>query len=196
MLTDEVPRPSRPSVPGVRPGERGRRRWRQALIAASALVLLLAGLTARLFVWPPAGMPDRVDAIIMLNNPGDPWPVARQLAREHRARYLVVSQGTVASHYACPAPVPGVKMICFHPSPATTQGEAEFAGRLASKYHWRSMVVVTIAPQDFRARLRLERCFDGHVYVMTSSLPLRSWPYQVAYEWGATIKALTVQRAC
>ena len=196
MLTDEVPRPSRPSRPGVRPGERARRRWRQALIAASALVLLLAGLTARLFVWPPAGMPDRVDAILMLNNPGDPWPVARQLAREHRARYLVVSQGTVASHYACPAPVPGVKLICFHPSPATTQGEAEFAGRLASKYHWHSVVIVTIVPQDFRARLRLERCFGGQVYVMTGSLPLRSWPYQIAYEWGATIKALTVQRSC
>ena len=107
-----------------------------------------------------------------------------------------LSQGTVASHYACPAPVPGVKLICFHPSPPTTQGEAEFAGRLASRYHWHSVVVVTIAPQDFRARLRLERCFSGQVYVMTSSLPLRSWPYQIAYEWGATIKALTVQRSC
>jgi len=80
----------------------------------------------------------------------------------------------------------------YHPSPATTQGEAEFAGRLASKYHWHSVVIVTIVPQDFRARLRLERCFGGQVYVMTGSLPLRSWPYQIAYEWGATIKALTV----
>lgn len=193
MLTDEVPRPSGPAV---RPPARARRRLRRALIAAAALVLLLAGLTARLFVWPPAGMPDRVDAILMLNAPGDPLPVALRLAREHRARYLVVSQGTVASHYACPAPVPGVRLICFHPSPATTQGEAEFAGRLASRYHWHSVVVVTIAPQGFRARLRLERCFGGQVYVMTGSLPLRSWPYQIAYEWGATIKALTVQRSC
>jgi uncharacterized SAM-binding protein YcdF (DUF218 family) len=192
VLTDEVPRPSGPAV---RPPRRARRR-RRVLIAAAALVLLLAGLTARLFVWPPTGMPDRVDAILMLNTPGDPLPVALQLAREHRARYLVVSQGTVASHYACPAPVPGVKLICFHPSPATTQGEAEFAGRLASKYHWHSVVIVTIVPQDFRARLRLERCFGGQVYVMTGSLPLRSWPYQIAYEWGATIKALTVQRSC
>ena len=192
MLTDEVPRPSGPAV---RPSGRARR-LRRALIAAAAVILLLAGLTARLFVWPPAGMPDRVDAILMLNTPNDPLPVALQLAREHRARFLVVSQGTVASHYACPAPVPGVKLICFHPSPATTQGEAEFAGRLASKYHWHSVVLVTIPPQDFRARLRLERCFGGQVYVMTSSLPLRSWPYQIAYEWGATIKALTVQRSC
>lgn len=193
MLTDEAPRPAQP---GARPGGRGRRRWRRVLIAAAALVLLLAGLTARLFVWPPAGMPDHVDAILMLNNPGDPAPIALRLAREHRARYLVVSQGTVASHYACPAPVPGVTLICFHPSPATTQGEAEFAGRLARTYHWHSMVVVTIAPQDFRARLRLERCFSGQVYVMTSGLPLRLWPYQVAYEWGATIKALAFQRSC
>ena len=193
MLTDEVPRPSGPDV---RPPGRARRRLRRALIAAAALVLLLAGLTARLFVWPPVGMPDRVDAILMLNSVGDPQRVALQLAREHRARYLVVSQGTVASHYACPAPVPGVKLICFHPSPATTQGEAEFTGRLASKYHWHSVVVVTITPQAFRARLRLERCFGGQVYVMTGSLPLNSWPYQIAYEWGATIKALTVQRSC
>jgi uncharacterized SAM-binding protein YcdF (DUF218 family) len=194
VLTDEVPRPSRPPGPGVRPPERARRRRRRVLIAAAAL--LLAGLTARLFIWPSTGTPDRVDAILMLNTPGDPLPVALQLAHEHRAGYLLVSQGTVASHYACPAPVPGVKLICFHPSPATTQGEAEFAGRLASKYHWHSVVVVTIAPQAFRARLRLERCFGGQVYVMTGSLPLHSWPYQVAYEWGATIKALTVQRGC
>ena len=193
MLTDEVPRPSGPDV---RPQGRARRWLRRALIAAAALVLLVAGLTARLFVWPSSGMPDRVDAILMLNTPGDPQPVALRLAREHRARYLVVSQGTVASHYSCPAPVPGITLICFHPSPATTQGEAEFAGRLARKYHWHSVAVVTITPQAFRARLRLERCFGGQVYVMTGSLPLGSWPYQIAYEWGATIKALTVQRSC
>ena len=195
MLTDEVPRPSRRPEPGVRPPGRARR-WRRPILIAAAALVLLAGLTARLFVWPSAGMPDRVDAILMLNTPGDPLPVALRLAREHRAGYLVVSQGTVASHYACPPPVPGVTLICFHPSPATTQGEAEFAGRLASKYHWHSMVVVTIAPQAFRARLRLERCFGGQVYVMTRSVPLHSWPYQIAYEWGATIKALTVQRSC
>jgi hypothetical protein len=193
VLTDEVPRPSRPAV---RPPRQARRRWRRALIAAATLVLLLSGLTARLFVWPPSGMPARVDAILMLNNPGDPLPVALQLAREHRAKYLVVSQGTVASHYGCPPAVPGVELICFHPSPATTQGEAEFAGRLASKYHWHSIVIVTIRPQDMRARLRLGRCFDGQIYVMTSRLRLRSWPYQIAYEWGATIKALVLQPAC
>jgi hypothetical protein len=41
-----------------------------------------------------------------------------------------------------------------------------------------------------------ERCFSGQVYVMTAPVPLRDWPYEIAYEWGATIKALTVNRSC
>ena len=38
----------------------------------------------------------------------------------------------------------GVRLICFNPSPGTTQGEAEFVGRLARKYYWHSVAVVTI----------------------------------------------------
>jgi hypothetical protein len=164
---------------------------------ALAAVLIVAGaLTGRLFVWPARGMPARVDAIVMLNAPGATLPVALRLARQHRAGYLVISQGTVASHYACPRRVPQVTLICFHPSPATTQGEAEFIGREARQHHWRSVVVVAITPQASRARLRLERCFGGHVYVMTAPVPLGSWPYQIAYEWGAIAKALVLQRGC
>ncbi len=87
-------------------------------------------------------------------------------------------------------------MICFDPSPATTRGEAEFAGRLARKYHWRSIALVTTTAQDTRARLRMERCFSGPVYVMTAPMTLASWPYQIAYEWGALGKALVIQRGC
>ena len=87
-------------------------------------------------------------------------------------------------------------MICFDPNPATTQGEAEFAGRLARRYHWRSIALVTTTPQDTRARLRLERCFSGEVYVVTAPLPAQDWPHALVYEWGATLKALFLQRAC
>jgi hypothetical protein len=164
--------------------------------SSAVLSLIIAAATARLFVWPEQGMPTRVDAIIMLNSRGDPAATALRLARQHRAAVLVVSQGTRASHYACPRPVPGVRLVCFHPSPATTQGEAEFAGRLAHRYHWRSVAVVTIRPQASRARLRMERCFAGRVYVATTALPLADWPYQIAYEWAATVKALVLQRDC
>jgi hypothetical protein len=86
--------------------------------------------------------------------------------------------------------------MCFNPAPVTTQGEAEYVGRLARRYHWHSVAVVTITPQDSRARLRIERCFMGPVYVVTSPIGLTSWPYEIAYEWGALVKALIVQRGC
>jgi len=84
-------------------------------------------------------------------------------------------------------------VICFNPSPATTQGEAEFVGRLARKHHWHSVAVVAITPQDSRTRLRVGRCFPGQVYVVTAPIRPSTWPYQIAYEWAALIKALVIQ---
>ena len=132
----------------------------------------------------------------MLDRPGAPLGVALRLAAQHRTSYLVISLGTPASSYGCPRPLSSVKVICFNPRPATTQGEAEFVGRLARKYHWSSVAVVAITPQDSRARLRMERCFAGHVYVVTTPIALSSWPYQIAYEWGALFKAVVIQRSC
>ena len=31
---------------------------------------------------------------------------------------------------------------------------------------------------------------------MTAPLSLSAWPYQIAYEWGAFVKALVFQRGC
>jgi hypothetical protein len=148
---------------------------RRVLIAFIMVVLLLFGATARLFIWPAQGMPPKVDAIVELAAQDDPL-------------------GAALRH--CPRPVPGVELVCFYPSPATTQGEAEFAARLAARRHWSSLVLVTTTPQATRARLRLERCFPGHIYVVTSPIPLGGWPHEIAYEWGALLKALLFQRAC
>ena len=87
-------------------------------------------------------------------------------------------------------------LICFNPVPPTTQGEAEFVGQLAKKYHWHSIAIVAITPQDSRARLRVARCFPGQVYVVTAPIRLSTWPYQIAYEWAALLKALVIQRGC
>jgi uncharacterized SAM-binding protein YcdF (DUF218 family) len=171
------------------------------VIAAAVVVIFLAA-TARLFVFPAQGMPQRVDAIVMLDGPanGARLATALRLARQHRAPTLLVSIGRLASQPqpggGCPPAVPGVKLICFNPTPATTQGEAEFIGRFARQHRWTSVALVTVATQDTRARLRLNRCFGGPIYVVTVPLPAAQWPYQLAYEWGATIKALVVQRNC
>jgi hypothetical protein len=89
-----------------------------------------------------------------------------------------------------------VKLICFEPDPPTTRGEAEVLGRLAKRYHWSSVVLVTTRTQDTRARIITERCFGGSTYVITAPLPLSSWPYEIAYGWGALFKAVFVARSC
>lgn len=190
------------TTPEARPAEprrRERERKRRLCIVVALLFLLCAvGVaTARLFVWPPQGMPAHVDAIVMLNGPGDRLDTALELAWEHRASTIVISRGsTYWGHGSvCAPPIPRIKVICFDPSPSTTRGEAEFAGRLAKRYGWHSMVVVAITPQDTPARLRVGRCFSGKIYFVNGRLRPVAWPALVAYEWGATIKAL-LQRGC
>lgn len=201
MLTNEVPDASAGTVDDRAP----RRRRRRIVVIATIAAVFLAfcGLTARLFIFPASGMPARVDAIVMMAGPGNRYSTALNLAYQHRARVLVISTGNdhgpggpIGPIGPCGPPVPGVRVICFNPSPDTTQGEAEYAARLARQYHWHSIALVTITPQDSRARLRMERCFGGHVYVMPAPIRLRLWPYELAYEWGATIKALTISRSC
>lgn len=193
--TSEVSRPPASSTARTfRPRHR-LRRWVTVTLLGTLVVVSMT--TARLFIWPDTGMPPRVSAIVMLNGTADRLTTALDLARQHRAPFVVISRGSpVFGHgSSCAPPIPGVKVICFDPSPATTRGEAEFVGGLARKYHWQSVVLVTITPQDSRARLRVERCFNGPVYVVTASLPWSSWPYEIAYEWTAFAKAL-FQRSC
>jgi hypothetical protein len=169
-------------------------------VAAAALIVLAGffAATARWFVLPDQGMPSRVDAIVMLNGPGDRLHTALDLARAHRAAVVVISRG---SRYwgrgsVCAPRIPGIRVICFDPSPSTTRGEAEFAGRLAGRYRWQSIALVAVAPQDTVARLRVRRCFRGKVYVVNASLPAPGWPVEIVYEWASTIRALFLQRSC
>jgi hypothetical protein len=193
----ESPRPGETERPAVPPP---RRRHRRYLAAALSLVLAgLAAATAFLFVWPPQHpVPGRVDAIVMLNGPGNRLDTALALAWAHRAPMIVISRGSPQWGHGsvCAPEIPGVKVICFDPHPSTTRGEAEFAGQLARRYQWHSVVLVATTPQDTRARMRLGRCFSGRIYVVNAPLALGQWPEAIAYAWAATMKALLVQRSC
>jgi hypothetical protein len=195
VLTNDVPDASA----GTGDDRPPRRRRRRAIVIGTVAAVFVAfcALTARLFIFPVSGMPARVDAIVMMAGPGDRYSTALRLAEQHRAPVLVISRGSdLVGNGPCAPPIAGVREICFDPSPDTTQGEAEYAARLARQYHWRSIALVTITPQDSRARLRLERCFSGHVYVMPAPIRAALWPYELAYEWAATAKALTINRGC
>ena len=172
---------------------------RRVALVALVLVVVFAGMTARLFVWPSLPpLPAHVDAIIELAGPGDRDAAAIALAKEHRAPLLI--QSTVARDITypetCLAPIPDVTIECFDPVPGTTRGEARYIGERAAESHWSSIIIVTTPDHAWRARLRVERCFPGQVYVATTPLPKSDWLRQIPYQWAATLKAETVQRSC
>ena len=172
------------------------RRARKVLLVVAALVTLFVVLTARILIWPIQGAPARVDAIVMLAGPGDRLPAALLLAREHRAPVLVVSRGWMGYGGPCPPPTSGVKTICFEPNPGDTRGEAEFVSALAKREGWHSLLIVATRPQAARSQLVFGRCFSGQVYVSTAPIAATSWPYQIAYGWGALLKAIFLTRSC
>ena len=178
------------------------RRPRRRLLRAFGIggILTLAtfvAVTAHLLVWPdlePA--PERVNAIVELGGPGDSDRdrVALKLARNHRAPVLI--QSTVVGDAHCLPPAGGARVICFHPDPNTTRGEARWLGAIAAQRHWKSVIVVTTPDQAWRANLRVARCFRGTVYNVTAHLPFLDWLRQIPYQWVASAKALTIERTC
>jgi hypothetical protein len=167
-------------------------------VAGCATVLaLFAAVTARVFVWPDLQpLPARADAIVELAGAGDDDRdrVALDLARDRRAPVLV--QSTVVGDTACLPPIAGVRLLCFHPDPVTTRGEARYIGTMAARLDWHSVILVTTPDQAWRARLRVSRCFPGKVFVATAHLPSWDWFRQVPYQWLASGKALTIDRSC
>ncbi|WP_045879331.1 YdcF family protein [Pseudofrankia sp. DC12] len=189
--------PTGAANPGPAPSTpRGLRRRRLLRGAAGLLIVGFLLTTAKLYVFPKRDAPVPVDAIVMFAGSTGRLELAVTLARDGYAPVLAVSQPTPAD--PCPPDtIAGVEVICFHPKPLTTQGEARWTGATARARGWRSILVITSTPQDTRARLRLSRCYDGHVRVMSVDAPNRpTWAYMVAYEWAATVKALTLQRSC
>jgi uncharacterized SAM-binding protein YcdF (DUF218 family) len=171
--------------------------WRRISAVLAIVIVAFSAVTARLFVWPPTGMPARVDAIVVLGGQGDRLDLGERLANQNRSRFLVLSEGLPwIPPGLCGHRFPVLRVICFRPDPDTTQGEAESTSRLAKRYGWHSLVLVTTPDQIWRAELRFQRCFSGKVYGATTPLGIRLWPYAIAYQWMATAKAELGNTTC
>ncbi len=182
-----------PSLPARARRGRLKVRW---LVPGLVLALFLSS-TAKLFIWPAENAVQglHADAVVVLNGPGPRWQVALELAKEHAAPVILVSVASV--QWNCPPDnLPGVQIECFRPDPLDTRGEARFAASQAQAHGWHSLIVVASTPQATRARLRLERCFAGQVFLVAAKPAITTWAFDVAYEWGALVKALVLQPGC
>jgi uncharacterized SAM-binding protein YcdF (DUF218 family) len=132
-------------------------------------VLAWAVLAAVLFLWPPRHVPQHADAVIVLAGARGPRLTrGLALARRGVAPVLVISDAWsptwVEANRLCagrPAPAP---VLCFHPDPYSTRGEARSVARLAANHHWTSVLVVTSRYHIVRAGIIFDRCFGGAVY--------------------------------
>ncbi len=171
-------------------------RGRVLLVAVVVITLFLAA-TARLFIWPPTDPPTRVDAVVALG--GDPGQrrahEAIALVSSGFAPVAVISLGGRPA-VACPPHAHTVRVICFRADPLDTRGEAEYVSRLARQRHWDQLIVVTERSQTTRARLLFKRCTAVHLHMVPVSDPVSHLPYDVAYEWGALVKAIVLERSC
>jgi uncharacterized SAM-binding protein YcdF (DUF218 family) len=161
------------------------------------VVVMFVVATARLFVWPPTDQPTRADAVVALG--GDSGQLrekkALKLARQGYAPVAVISLGGTKA-IACPHQVPDVQLICFRADPLNTRGEAEYVAALAARRHWHRIIVVSERTQATRARLLFKRCTPIQLEMVPVTDPRVRLPFDVAYEWGALLKALVLVRSC
>jgi hypothetical protein len=173
---------------------RKRRALKSSLVVGVAVIVVFLVLSAVLFVWPRTDTPRKSDAIVVLGGADARVAKGLKLATEGYAPTLLISTPYPS---ACRYDVPGVSVICFAPSPETTHGEARYVARLAAARDWHQIIVVSGTAQALRARLRFDRCYSGTaLFDPAAPSSVGAWVHDVAYEWGALAKALTIQRGC
>jgi uncharacterized SAM-binding protein YcdF (DUF218 family) len=158
------------------------------------VVLVMAAITARYFVWPSLPTPTQADAIVILGGPGDRFNTGARLARQGLAPVVVASSDRNSG--GCPGTLTEVPVMCFTPDPYSTRGEARYVADLAREKGWHHLILVTSVGQATRAELRLERCFDGDIDVVAVRPVGLRVVRDAIYEWGATFKALLLERGC
>ncbi|PBB08536.1 S-adenosyl-L-methionine-binding protein [Kocuria sp. WRN011] len=83
------------------------------------------------------------------------------------------------------------EVICFQPNPSTTQGEAMQLRDLAAERGWDTVTAVTFKQHVPRARMILERCYHGELWMAATDYeftPLRTLR-QYVYQSGGYVKA-------
>jgi uncharacterized SAM-binding protein YcdF (DUF218 family) len=165
------------------------------------LVLGWAIAAAVLFVWPPRHDAGHAEAVVVLAGARGPrLATGLELARRSVAPVLVVSDGWSPTwpeaNRLCAGRPAAVRVVCFHPVPYSTRGEARAFARLAARRGWRSVVVVSSRYHLLRARMLFERCYDGSVDTAASKGSFVSRALAAPIETVKLGYALLVKRGC
>ena len=173
------------------------------LVGGVMLFLLIAGgLTLRWFVYPKSQVPEHADAVfVFAGGRGERLATGRALVEDGVADVLVVNRGTdfdsragTAVKELCDNPPESIAVECFVAEPDNTQGEAASFARLAHERGWTSVIAVSTDHHLRRAKIWVERCFDGDVYGVIGDAPTSR--KQVEHEWLGVLDALLVSRSC
>ncbi|OFI37294.1 hypothetical protein BIU82_09425 [Arthrobacter sp. SW1] len=172
------------------------KRFRRRRILAWFLAVLLAwGLAGiPLFVVPASDEPLPADVVFVLGPPSARVEYAEQLMLQGAADTIAISMplsenGRIEGAY-CEAKR-HYKILCFHPEPFTTEGEALELAAMAEKYGWKSANIVAPTFHVTRAGWIIRRCFPGTVRMIgyDEGLNVFEWAYQYAYQSAALVKA-------
>lgn len=193
--------------PNQQPESKRRRalRWLGGLLAVFVVLFVLwLAICHAVFDNPRTDPPAASDAVFVL---GPPDPTRMELA------YQLVEQEQVADVLLIANPAPmnsehpsiydyyekseyckprkDIEVICFRPSPSTTQGEALKLRELAEERGWDTVTAVTFTQHISRARMILNRCYSGELrmsavdYDFPATFVLRQYVYQT----GGYLKA-------
>jgi uncharacterized SAM-binding protein YcdF (DUF218 family) len=151
-----------------------------------------------LFVVPDSDpVPARANAIVVLSGGRvDRLGKGLELWNRGVAPTLVISDGQAAGWAEANRLCKRERVLCFHPDPYSTRGEAEWTGREAVRRGWRSVIVVTSTYHVRRTRVIFGRCFKGRLAVVASHPRLWNFAQGVAWEWPKSAYYLTIGRGC
>lgn len=85
---------------------------------------------------------------------------------------------------------PTLNVTCIAPHPVSTQGEAQNLSRIARERGWQSVTVISQRSHMTRARVLMERCYDGEIrmYPRDVDYGVIGWVRVLIYESAAMVK--------
>ncbi len=148
----------------------------RAVVGLVATVLVVLGASLSIFAWTSVQgirnpevdqLPQDSDAVMVFAGETGRFTLGLELVEAGVAPVLVLNAFQLPAEAAgwCEEPIADVEVICLIPDDDSTWGEAKAFGELANRRGWASVVGVTADYHTQRAKMLLERCFSGDVWM-------------------------------